>query len=286
MARLKLNLPRKYSRLPRVGQTKNPFKRGTSHTGRRVKRALAVHGAAFAANQIPGKAVAAGAIGAKLAGPAGAAAAFGATEAASVAASGLLARSLARRGRVAAYLARRSKRRTGFYKDRPMSMIADQLAAFDETVAKARLYMPTGMLANRRRLDALKLRVGSLRRRVKGLRRASGLGPRPPRVKKSLDAFDDVIEKARGLLSAGRKRNVWRRGGGTFNAQRSLGRSLSRTDRRIDRTYRGAGAGSLGASKRRGRLFARRGRLSSALSYLDRRAKRNARTKGLSYGDR
>lgn len=135
-----LNLPRKYSRLPRIGKPRNPFKAGTSATRKRVKRAIATHTAALAANQVPGKAIAAGALGAKLAGPAGAAAAFSATEAASVGASALLARSIARRGKVAAYLSRRSKRKTGVYKAGEAGV--ESIDALYDAIAKAGLIRP------------------------------------------------------------------------------------------------------------------------------------------------
>lgn len=212
MAALKLNLPRKLSRLPRIGRPKNPFKAGTSNTGKRVKRALAAHTAALAANQIPGKAVAAGAIGAKLGGAGGAAAAFSATEAASVAASALLARSVARRGKAAAYLSRRSKRKTGVYKAMVEAL---------EAVAKAGLITPgkrpllhrVGFLLRAGKSD----RHASIGRYLESRKRGLGYGPKGKRRRRTgtytgvyatgvnkasehdMDAIDglyDAIEKA------------------------------------------------------------------------------------------
>lgn len=231
MARISLNLPRKVSRLPRIGRVRNPFKAGTSTTAKRVKRALATHGAALAANNIPGKAVAAGAVGAKLGGPASAAAAFGATEAASVAASALLARSIARRGKAAAYLSRRSKRKTGVYK------MADALASLD-IIAKAGLIKPgkphilrrIGFLITTARNER-KAKIG---RYLESRKRGLGYGPKNKRgrytrrrvgtytgvyatgVNKSGAAMNianaisalSVIEKAKGLIRGGSKRTM------------------------------------------------------------------------------
>lgn len=240
-AALRLNLPRKYSRLPRMGKPKNPFKAGTRATGRRVKRALAGHTAALAANNIPGKAVAAGAVGAKLGGPAAAAAAFTATEAASVAASTLLARSIARRGKAAAYLARRSKRKSGIYKAGE-GLMSDVLDEFDEALEKARGGPRSGLIPYGSRHQYSRAKFFEARAKRRGETQSprairaraylagrfrGGPGPRGKirtgggGIYKSseltmdvLDNFDAAIEKAagKGLISGGSRAMVRRLG--------------------------------------------------------------------------
>lgn len=107
----------------------------------------------------------------------------------------------------------------------------------------------------------------------------------------TLDGLYEAIEKASGLMRLSNKRNQFRAGSGTKRATQSLRRISGQTKRQSRSLGKRISAlGGIGDKRDlRNKLSDvehRRARVATAISYLRRRSKRNANTKGSGYDDR